>query len=329
MKITRKRARLIYDILEREIERRRDEADDAPDLPDKIDGIPRTTLWERERKQVIDRLRRLPRFVHDAAAALHVERTRGRPPTLTPEQKTMLFLFARLTERSNRDMEALLTLLGPAFGVEVSYKTIERLYSDEEVALVLHNLFVLLLEEVGVSGHTAGDGTGYSLQAGTHYRSAPGKEEQGYRYVFQLVDLETGLYVAYGYSDVSEKAAFRKAITFVEREALPMNSVRLDKYYSSRKNLRELGEEVEAFVLPKENLASFGSEWREVLTRIVDDLDGYLDQYFKRELSESYFAADKDRFGQQLRQRREDRREMAGFGVTVLHNLFSVRVGPG
>jgi len=329
MKITRKRAAVIYEVLEEEIERRRQEAEASPDRPDRIDGIPRSTLWERERKQVIDRLRRLPALVEEAAAALHVERTRGRPPALDPAQKTMLFLFARLTERSNRDMEALLSLLGPVFGVEVSYKSIERLYSDEAVELVLQNVFTLLLQEAGVSGHTAGDGTGYSLQAGAHYRSSPGKEEQSYRYVFRLVDLETGMYVAYGYSDVSEKAAFRKAIAFVERAGLPLNSVRLDKYYSFRKNLRELGEEVEAFVLPKVNLVSFGPEWRDVLTRILDELDGYLDQYFQRELSESYYAADKDRFGQQIRQRREDRREQACTGVAVLHNLFSVRVGAG
>lgn len=50
--------------------------------------------------------------------------------------------------------------------------TIERLYSDEEVELVLQNLFLLLLNEAGVSGYTAGDGTGcFSLEAGTHYRS--------------------------------------------------------------------------------------------------------------------------------------------------------------
>lgn len=147
--------------------------------------------------------------------------------------------------------------------------------------------------------------------------------------MFRLVDLETGMYVAYGYSDVSEKAAFRKAIDFVERAGLLLHSVRLDKYYSSRKNLKELGADVEAFVLPKENLASFGPEWRDVLTRIVADLDGYLDQYFQRELSESYYAADKGRFGQQTRQRREDRHEQACAGLAVLHNLFSVQVGSG
>lgn len=176
-------------------------------------------------------------------------------------------------------------------------QTIERLYSDEEVALVLHNLFLVLLADEGVSGQTADDGTGYSLHAGEHYRASPENEgnedgEKQYRHVFHLVDLETGMYVAYGYSDVSEKAALRKAIQFVEQQDLPFESVRLDKYYSSRKNLRDLGEDVEAFVLPKENLSSFGSEWNTVLNRVAEDPAEYMETYFQRELCESYYAAD-------------------------------------
>jgi len=85
---------------------------------------------------VIDRLRRLPSLVEDAAADLQIVRGRGRKPDLTLAQKTMLFLYVELTQRSNRDMAALLALLGPIFGVQVGYKTIERLYSDEEVTLV-------------------------------------------------------------------------------------------------------------------------------------------------------------------------------------------------
>ncbi|MDR1992136.1 MAG: ISNCY family transposase, partial [Nitrososphaerota archaeon] len=34
----------------------------------------------------------------------------------------------------------------PLFGVDASYKYIERLYSDPEVKLALHNVFVLLLK---------------------------------------------------------------------------------------------------------------------------------------------------------------------------------------
>jgi transposase len=52
----------------------------------------------------------------------------------------------------------------------------------------------------------------------------------------------------------------------------------------------------------------------------------YLNDYYQRELTESYFAADKQRFGRELPQVREDRREKATTGLTVLHNLFSVRV---
>lgn len=68
------------------------------------------------------------------------------------EKRVMLFLFARLMNKSNRDVEELLELFEPLFGIKVSYKTVERLYSDEEVMMVLHNLFILLLEEEGVSG---------------------------------------------------------------------------------------------------------------------------------------------------------------------------------
>lgn len=323
MRLTRKRARELTDHLEKE----RDRLENDPDRSsDAIDGVPRTTRWERERKQVIERLQRLPTLIDQATQTLHIERGRGRPPSLNPAQKTTLFLFARLTQRSNRDMADLLAFLGPVFDVSVGYKTIERLYSDEVVELVLHNLFVTMLEETGVSGQFAGDGTGYSLEADAHYRSAPGKSDPGYRYVFRLVDLETGMYVGYGYSDTSEKAAFRKAIRFVERAEFPMESIRLDKYYSSRKNLRELGEEVEAFVIPKENLASFGTEWRQVFERIAADPAAYLEEYYRRELTESYFAADKERFGRKIHQLREDRREMATMALAVLHNLFSVRV---
>ncbi|RLJ01010.1 MAG: hypothetical protein DRP06_00430 [Candidatus Aenigmatarchaeota archaeon] len=64
----------------------------------------------------------------------------------------MLFLFARLMNKSNRDVEDILELFEPFFGISVSYKTIERLYSDEEVKLVLHNLFILLLKDENLSG---------------------------------------------------------------------------------------------------------------------------------------------------------------------------------
>jgi len=43
-------------------------------------------------------------------------------------------------------------------------------------------------------------------------------------------------------------------------------------------------------------------------------------------LEEEGVSGDKRRFGWVVRQKREDRREMALFAVGLLHNLFAVRV---
>jgi len=322
MKITRKRAKKLLEVLEEEKEKIREENEEGDeDYP--------YGEWERERKEVVERLQDLPDLVKEAASKIDVERPkRGRKQKLDPAQKTMLFLFARLTEKSNRDMEAILSMLGPVFDVDVSYKTIERLYSDDEVEMVLHNLFLLLLEKADVSGDCSGDGTGYSLQTGKHYRSESKKNGKKYRYVFRLVDLKTGMYIGYGYSNKSEKEAFRKAVKFVKRHEIPFEKVRLDKYYSNRKTLEELGEDVEACVLPKKNLSSFGYEWHKILNKIRENPYKYLKDYFKRELSETFFGADKERFGRKIPQRREDRRETASFATAILHNLFTIRLPP-
>jgi len=56
--------------------------------------------------------------------------------------------------------------------IEVSYKTIERLYSDPEVMLAVHNLHVLLLKKKGIKESDAtGDGKGYSLTVKKNYKS--------------------------------------------------------------------------------------------------------------------------------------------------------------
>lgn len=53
------------------------------------------------------------------------------------------------------------------------------------------------------------------------------------------------MYVGSVDADVSDKLAFRNANAFVVRASFPLNSVRLAKYYSSRKILCELGEGVD------------------------------------------------------------------------------------
>ena len=140
------------------------------------------TEWEHKRSQVKERLQRLPQYVHDAVETINKEEQKqGRPPKLDLEKKVNLFLFARLLSKSNRDMEEALELFQPLFGFNVSYKYIERLYSDQEVKLALHNLFVLLLKDEGTTGHLSGDGTGYSVKVDSHYAADPKKKQQEVR----------------------------------------------------------------------------------------------------------------------------------------------------
>jgi len=200
------------------------------------------------------------------------------------------------------------------------------LYSDEEVKLALHNLFILLLREEGVSGEFAGDGTGYSMTITRHYRSNPKKKSKDFRYVFRIIDVETGMYVGFGYSNRSEKDAFARAMKMLKEMGIKINSISLDRYYSTRKTLRVFYAETAVFVISKRNLARIGFDWLRVIERIVKAPYIFLKRYFKRNLSEAGFSADKRRFGWLIRQRREDRREMALFAVGLWHNLFAIRV---
>lgn len=285
--------------------------------------------WERKREKVKEKLKNLPAYVEKAAAMVKIETHTGRPKSTTLVQRTMLFLFARLMQKSNRDVEELLWLFEPLFEFKTSYKTVERLYSDEEVKAVLHNLFILLLQDEGVSGNLSGDGTGYSLTITRHYGTDPKKECKDYRYAFRMIDLDTGMYVAAGYSGVSEMDAFNKAMRMIKDLGIRINSVTLDKYYSSRKVLRIFGRNVAVYAIPKKNIANIGLGWVRIVRRIIMEPITFLEHHLQRNLSEAGFSSDKRRFGGIIRQRREDRKETALFSIALMHNIFFVRVKLG
>jgi transposase len=280
--------------------------------------------WERKRKDVKKRIRKLPELIKKACSAIKTDYTTGRPEKLTLEQKVMLFLYARLMRKSNRGMEEIMVWLRP-FGCDVSYKTIERLYSDPLVKMALHNLFILLLAEDKQSGKLSGDGTGYSLSVEDHYRTNISKRGKKFAYFFGLIDLETGMYVSCGASFVSEMDAFNKALSFAKDNNIKVESIRLDRYYSSRKVIEKFGKLVEMFLIPKKNIVKLGLGWFRIFQRILQDALAYLSEYYQRNISESFFSADKGRFGSIIRQKREDRKETALFTIGLLHNIHAFR----
>ena len=286
------------------------------------------TEWEHKRAQVKERLHRLPEYIHEAVAAINREEQKmGRPPKLDLEKKVNLFMLVRFLAKSNRGVEDALGCFQPLFGVDVSYKYIERLYSDPEVKLALHNLFVLLLKDEGISGDLAGDGTGYSVSVDSHYRSDPKKYGKTFVHFFSLIDLATGMYVGCGVSRHLEWDAFSKAVGMLGRVGAAVKSIRLDKYFSTRKVIKMFDRNVSLYLIPKKNIARIGA-WADILMRMKASPFVFLSEYFRRNLCESGFSSDKGRFGRVIKQKRVDRQEMALFSNAFLHNLYAIRINP-
>ena len=233
-------------------------------------------------------------------------------------------------------------------GIDVSYKTIERLYSDEEVIMAVHNLHVLILGKKDITNSSAtGDGTGYSLTVKKNYESYaqklkdhakenPGNREEKdgkkseshkkrlFAYSFAIMDLKSRMYIAFGSSMKSERSAYDRAMKLLSSTGIEMDSIRLDRYYSTPSYVDNLGE-TKVFVIPKKNSTLNGSlKWKNAMKDFVENTMPYLEQYHQRSNSESGFAADKKMLGWNIAQRRDDRIDNALFCTGVWHNLFNM-----
>jgi transposase len=326
MRITKKLARELIGTLD---DAREEISKESKEILEKYGQVYDFAEYERRRRKIEHKIKEFPSLVKEAASMITVAKTAGGPKKINLLGRTYLFFITRVLNKSNRDTKSLLgSLLEALIEDEISYKYIERLYSDEQVHMVLHNVHMLMLKKAGVSGKFAGDGTGYSLLITRHYRTNPHKKTKDYRYVFRLLDLETGMYVGVGYSTQSEMDAFNQAMEMVKDFGISIDQICLDKYYSSRKVLNLFGNDTAVYALPKKNISKIGPRWAKIFRKILEDPIEYLKTYFLRNLSEAAFSADKRRFGWIIRQKREDRQEVAMFSIALLHNIFSVRVAP-
>jgi len=304
--------------------------------------------WRTYEQQVAERLktafRELKPLVHEAASSISFVsgETRGAKPVLTVEQRTLALLIKHLIGKSNRTMSSMFVVFSLLSDIDVSYKTVERFYSDHEVIAVLHNLHTLILKKKGVKEvEGSGDGTGLSLTIKVNYAAHAQKlrdkvknietqSKKEYRkklfvYSFRLIDLKSNMYVGFGTSLKSENEAFLETIKMTEKIEVKLLSIRLDKYYSCQeyvKMLREKFDNIKITLLPKSNATVKGDwEWKRMMYDFVTDSVYYVEDYFKRNRSESGFSEDKKRTGWQLGQKRADRIDTADMLTSLWHNL--------
>ena len=283
-------------------------------------------------------IRELSPLIDAAVASLHILPGKGHPHALSLQDRVKILLIKELVGESNRMFANMLDLFAMISGVDISYKSVERLYSDDQVILAIHNLHALVLRKKGVTmAKATGDGTGYSLSVKRNYESYAQKLRDGakenpdgkpgkrrlFAYSFRLLDLDSGMYIAMGSSLRSEREAFDHAMAMLKGMGTSLDSVRLDRYYSSSFYMDRFNCKV--FVIPKKNATLNGSaKWKSTMKEFVEDTMHYLEQYHLRSLSESAFAADKRLLGWNIAQRRDDRIENALFCSGLWHNLFNL-----
>lgn len=291
--------------------------------------------YEKEFKRRVKKaIKRLTSITDEATKFLRIYRGRGSKPSLKPNEKLKLILIHQLFGKSNRVMSNTLLLFSMMTGIDVSYKTIERLYSDDEVKAALFNLLILILKKKGISKIDAcGDATGYSLIISKHYATEAQKlkekskeqtdgKKKAFVYKFALMDLKTRMYICFGSSLISEAKAFDKAMQMLNELEIEVESVRLDRYYSFPCYV-SLFKGAKVYILPRKNSKlGHGTEWLETMKSFVEDTMNYLKEYFQRVNSENGFAQDKKMFGWKVAQKREDRINTALFCRCVWHNLF-------
>lgn len=301
------------------------------------------TYEQKFAERIKTAMQELSPLIEEAITSFKVYKgeTRGTKPKLSLKQKVILLLLKHLFGKSNRAMSSMLIIFSLLTDVDVSYKTVERLYSDNEVIIALHNLHQLILKKKGIKeANCGGDGTGYSLTIRKHYsneaqklkekakvaKKVSDKKRRVFIYSFAFIDIETRMYVAFGSSFVSEQKAFFQAIKMAKECRIRIKKLRLDKYYSKQmyvKLLEEAFGDIEIFLIPKSNATVKGTvKWKDMLNYLILDPISYLEEYFKRNQSESGIAEDKKRTGWRIMQKREERVYTANFCTALWHNLF-------
>ena len=289
-------------------------------------------------------------LIDEAVSTIRIAHGPGHPHSLSLEQRVKLLMIKQLVGESNRMFANMLDIFSMVSGIDVSYKTVERLYSDDQVAMAVHNLHMLILKKNNVTGsRSTGDGTGYSMTVKKNYESYAQKlkdkakensenrrEHDGdgktskmhkkhlFAYSFAIMDLDTRMYIASGSSMKSEREAYDHAMELLSTTGTGMDSIRLDRYYSSPSYMDNLGR-TKVFVIPKKNATLNGSQkWKDTMKDFVLHAMTCLEEYHQRSNSESGFAADKKMLGWNIAQRRDDRIDNALFCKSVWHNLFNM-----
>jgi len=108
------------------------------------------TYEEQFSHRIKTAMKELDPLVKEAVSDIKIHHGPGHPYNLTLENRVKLLLIKQLVGESNRMFSSMLIIFSMLSDIDVSYKSVERLYSDMEVILAIHNLHILLLKKKGM-----------------------------------------------------------------------------------------------------------------------------------------------------------------------------------
>lgn len=104
------------------------------------------TYEQMEEERIRNAMKSFDPLIHEAITAMRIDDSGSvEPPVLALEQEVKLPLTEQLVGRSNREFVYVLELFSMVSGIDISHKTVERLYSDELVMMTFYKLHMLIL----------------------------------------------------------------------------------------------------------------------------------------------------------------------------------------
>ena len=88
-----------------------------------------------------------------------------------------------------------------------------------------------------------------------------------------------------------------------------VKSVRLDRYFRTRKVTRMFDRTVSMYLIPKKNIAGVGA-WADILMQMMASSVDFLSGFFHRNVCESGFSSDIPRLGRVIRQKEQIGRKL-------------------
>lgn len=211
-------------------------------------------------------------------------------PSVNPKILVKAILVAEAMRFPERQTQGFLEIIGSFVGIHenIDDRVLGKAYDNPIVAKILYEIFLQNKTSDGILG---GDGTGLERSRKENYESK--KEKKAGQYMTSIVDSRE-IVQAFDISGTQECKIMHELIKIVRGKSL-----RLDAGFNDRELVKEIAQlGMAPFVFPKcSNNINGDPYWQKMMLSFYFDVVEWLEEYHKRNHTESFHSSFKRRFG--------------------------------